>query len=100
MDEIKQALSTDVGNAPNGSEIMKERAAQEEKLKKACADFESIFIYTMLQKMRNTIPESGLLPKMTGKSVYNAMIDQKVAEDLSTNGGFGLQKMLYDQISK
>jgi flagellar protein FlgJ len=52
----------------------------------------------MLQKMRNTVPKSGLLTEMTGKGTYNAMIDQKVAEDLARGGGFGLQKMLFEQI--
>jgi flagellar protein FlgJ len=80
------------------SKKMKERAAKEEKLKKACADFESIFIYNMLQKMRSTVPKSGLLEGMQGKDTYNSMVDQKVAEDLAGSGGMGLQKMLFDQI--
>ena len=80
------------------SKAMQERAAKEAELKKVCADFESIFIYNMLQKMRSAGPKSGLLKEMEGKSTYNSLIDQKVAEDLSRRGGVGLQKMLFDQI--
>ncbi len=95
--DLKHVLSPG-GAAADVSARTKERAAKEEKLKKACADFESIFIYNMLQKMRGTVPKSGLLQEMQGKNTYNAMVDQKVAEDLAENGGVGLQKMLYDQI--
>jgi flagellar protein FlgJ len=70
----------------------------ERKLKKVCADFESIFIYHMLRKMRSTIPRSGLVNEMKGKDTYEMMMDQKVSEDLSNKGGLGLQKMLYNQI--
>jgi len=70
----------------------------EANLKKACADFESIFISYMLKTMRRTIPQSGL-NKFPGKDIYTTMIDQKVAEDLAKRGGgIGLQEMLLRQL--
>jgi flagellar protein FlgJ len=99
VSDVKEVLLPVGTGAGDASRKMKERAEQEEKLKKACADFESIFIYNMLQKMRSTVPKSGLLTEMQGKGTYNAMIDQKVAEDMAKNGGLGLQKMLFDQIT-
>ncbi len=77
-----------------------EKATTEQELKKACADFESIFIYTMLQKMRRTVPKSGLFHPMTGKDVYTTIMDQKVAEDLAGRGGLGLQKVLFENIRR
>ena len=69
----------------------------EKKLKKACADFESIFINYMLKTMRRAIPQSG--HKFPGKDIYSTMIDQKVAEDLAKRGGgIGLQEMLLRQL--
>ena len=76
----------------------KEGLEKEKKLKKVCADFESIFIYHMLKKMRSTVPRNGLVNGMTGKDTYQMMMDQKVSEDLSNKGGLGLQKMLFNQI--
>jgi Rod binding domain-containing protein len=36
-----------------------------------------------------------------GKDTYYMLMDQKVAEDLSRKGnGLGLQKMLYEQLTK
>lgn len=97
--DVKEVLLPADAGAADPSAKMKERAAKEAELKKVCADFESIFIYTLLQKMRDTVPKSGLLTEMQGKGTYNAMIDQKVAEAMAKNGGMGLQTMLYDQIS-
>ncbi len=80
-------------NRPDGQQM----GTSEEKLKKACADFEAIFINYMLKTMRSTIPQSGT--KFPGKDIYSAMIDQKVAEDLAKRGGgIGLQKMLLRQL--
>jgi len=70
----------------------------EEKLKKACADFEAIFINYMMKTMRDTIPKSGL-NKLPGKDIYDSMVDQKVAQDLAEKkGGIGLQEMLLRQL--
>ncbi|MHB8829989.1 MAG: rod-binding protein [Syntrophales bacterium] len=96
--DLKEVLTPGSIKAADASKAMQERTAKEAELKKACADFESIFIYSMLQKMRSAGPKSGLLKEMEGKSTYNSLIDQKVAEDLSRSGGFGLQQMLFDQI--
>ena len=85
------------GDAPVSSE---EKARQEKKLRKACADFESVFIYQMFKTMRSTIPQSGLTNKMAGKDTYEMMMDQKISEELAKKGGMGLQGVLFNQLNK
>ena len=46
-----------------------------EKLKKACADFESIFISQMLKEMRRTVPKSGLLDGGGQQNMYLSLLD-------------------------
>ena len=75
-----------------------EESEKEKKLRKACADFESIFVYQMLKTMRGTVPGGGLLNKMTGKDTYEMMMDQKVSEELTAKGGLGIQEMLFRQL--
>ena len=71
------------------------------KLKKACADFESIFTYQLLKTMRKTIPESSTSSNYYGKDTYTMIMDQKLAESISAKGnGLGLKKVLYDQFTK
>ncbi|RZB34941.1 MAG: flagellar protein FlgJ [Desulfobacteraceae bacterium Eth-SRB1] len=80
-------------NKPDGHQL----EIKEEKLKKACADFESIFINYMLKTMRRAIPQSGT--KFPGKDIYSTMVDRKVAENLAKRGGgIGLQEMLLRQL--
>jgi flagellar protein FlgJ len=75
--------------------------AQEKKLKKACADFESMLVFQLLKTMRQTVPKNGLLKPSQGKETYEMIMDQKIADDLANKGqGLGLQKMLYNQIIK
>jgi peptidoglycan hydrolase FlgJ len=74
---------------------------KEKKLRKACADFEAIFINYIFKAMRQTVPKNDYMPQMPGKDTYSMIMDQKVAEDLSRRGGgIGLQKMLYEQLSR
>jgi peptidoglycan hydrolase FlgJ len=94
----KGSLFTDgvAKHSINGS--AEEKMEREKRLKKVCADFESLFIYHILKKMRSTIPKSSLVIETTGKDTYEAITDQKVSEDLANKGGVGLQKMLFNQI--
>lgn len=77
-----------------------EDARREKKLRKACADFESIFLYQIFKSMRSTVPQSGLANKMTGKDTYEMMMDQKISEEMANKGGVGLQGVLYKQLHK
>ncbi len=76
-------------------------AAEDKKLRQACTEFESMFLYNLFKEMRRTVPKSSLLPAAPGKETYEMMFDQKVAEDLSKRGeGIGLQKILYEQLRR
>jgi flagellar protein FlgJ len=75
--------------------------AELKKLKKTCADFESIFTYQLLKTMRQTIPQTQTGMSNFGKDTYTMMMDQKLAESIASKGnGLGLQKVLYDQLTR
>ena len=75
--------------------------AELQKLKKACADFESLFIYQLLKTMRQTVPKSQTGFGSFAKDTYTMMMDQKLAEKIAAEGeGVGLQKVLYDQLTR
>ncbi|MDD5724114.1 MAG: rod-binding protein [Syntrophales bacterium] len=70
-------------------------------LEKVCSDFESIFIYQLLQELRKTVPKGGFL---SGggcvNSTYDMVVYQKVAQDMAERGGgIGVREMLFNQIS-
>jgi flagellar protein FlgJ len=72
----------------------------EGKLKKACGDFESIFISQMLKEMRKSIPKSGLLDGGSQQDAYLSLFDEELSKSMAKRGGIGLGKILYQNIMK
>jgi flagellar protein FlgJ len=75
-------------------------AQDDEKLKKACQEFESYFLYKMIRQMRQTIPESDLIPKSYANKVYEDMLDDEMSKKFAGVGGIGLADMMYKQIKR
>jgi len=83
---------------PDGG--LKPEASDRARLKQACADMEGLFLSHLLKTMRQTIPESGLLPQAAGHDIYQSMFDQEVAVSMSRSpGGLGLGRMIYAQMT-
>ncbi len=96
-----QATNQEIPQKGIGAAGSEDALKKEKKLKKACADFESIFTYYMFKTMRQSIPQSGYLKQSPGKDTYYMLFDQKVAEEMSNKGkGAGLQQTLFNQLSK
>lgn len=70
----------------------------EGKLKKVCAEFESIFISQMLKEMRKSIPKSGLLDGGSEQDAYLSLFDEAFSKNMAQGGGIGLGKILYQNI--
>ena len=99
MMTAKTALVNDTIPQKKTGKVEGQALDKEGKLKKACADFESILVYYMFKAMRQSIPKSGYLKESPGKDTYNMMLDQKVAEELANKGkGAGLQNTLFEQL--
>ncbi len=81
--------------------VSPEEVEKDRKLRKACADFEAIFISYLFQTMRKTVPESSYMTKMPGKDTYTMIMDQKLSQEMAQRGGgIGLQKLLYEQMKR
>ena len=68
------------------------------KLKKACADFESIFLNYLLKSMRSSAQISGGTEKSMENRIMSAMFDERLVEQISAGGGIGLADVLYEQL--
>ena len=66
-----------------------------ERLKKACKDFESIFITHLLKTMRSSSNESGLFGKGLGGEFYQGILEAEVAQKVAHSDGIGLAEILY-----
>jgi Rod binding domain-containing protein len=69
------------------------------KLRKACREFEAIFISFMLKSMRDATPESGLFGEGLGSQVYSDIFDAKLAEKMAESGNMRIGDILFDQYS-
>ncbi len=73
---------------------------QDKELRRACQDFEAMFIYKLLQQMRRAVPKSGLFPDSHQKEMYQSMFDMEVSEQMARAKGIGLADRLYEDISR
>jgi soluble lytic murein transglycosylase-like protein len=65
------------------------------KLKKACQDFESIFIYYMLKTMRTSDSKSNLFGEGLGSDIFTQMFDQGLADKMASSGQLDIASNMY-----
>ncbi len=83
------------GTSQSGSVSQVE--AEKQRLRKACQEFESIMNQYMLKSMRQTVvraEEPG-----QGREIYEEMMDEALASEMSKCGGKGLSELLYHQLA-
>ena len=77
-----------------------EKAKEEAALRKAVQGFEAYFIHQLLTQARASLPEGGLVPQSNAKDIYEDMLDEARAEQVTKVGGFGLTEALMKQLSR
>ncbi len=100
MNSINALYNFDMrsSSAGNAEKIKREaNTADDAKLKKACSDFEAIFIKQMLDSMRKTVTKSGLMDGGMAENIFEDMLYDKYAEKMSKTGNFGIKDILYKQ---
>jgi len=77
---------------PGGKKI------DETKLKKACEDFEALFINQLMQSMRRTVLKSKFLEDAPGKEVYQSLFDREISKKMAQKGALGVGKIIYRKV--
>ena len=65
------------------------------RLKEVSQEFESLFLNQMFKTMRNTIPKDDLLNGGLKQEIFEDMLYNQYAVNISKNGGIGLGDMVY-----
>ncbi|HBZ53915.1 MAG TPA: hypothetical protein DEO88_00790 [Syntrophobacteraceae bacterium] len=73
-------------------------AAEQKKLKGACEEFEAVLTNIMFRTMRETIPKGDQDSHDSAMELYESMLDETVAKEISHGPGLGLGKTLYQQL--
>lgn len=78
-----------------------ERYTEKEKaeMKKACQDFEAIFIKMMLDSMKATVPESRLVEKNQGEEYFEDMLYREYSDSMASTDSFGISDAMYRQMT-
>lgn len=98
--EIAQDKRTQELKATEGLKSQADKDKEDKALREAVQGFESYFIHQILKQARASIPSGGLLPDSNDKEIYEDMLDQARAEQMTKVGGFGLTEALMKQLSK
>ncbi len=73
---------------------------KKKELKKACEDFEAIFLDEMFKEMRKTSIGEGLIQKTREYKLWEDMFYENVAKEMAHGGGIGLSDILYKQLER
>ncbi|MFV0277659.1 MAG: flagellar assembly peptidoglycan hydrolase FlgJ [Parahaliea sp.] len=73
------------------------RANEEGALAPVAAQFEALFIQSMLKSMRDAVPDGGLFDRQRMQT-YQQMYDTQLALELSAKGGIGLAEVMVQQL--
>lgn len=74
--------------------------SEDERLRQACKDFESVFVAQMLKGMRSTVQSSDLFGSQKEEAMFRDMLDDEIARAASEQKGMGIADMLYKQLSR
>ncbi|MBC8285995.1 MAG: rod-binding protein [Nitrospinae bacterium] len=71
----------------------------EKDMEKVARDFESVFVNKLFESMRKAVPKSGLLDS-SAMDMYQSLMDQEMAKQMSERKGMGIGEMVYKDLSK
>jgi flagellar protein FlgJ len=69
-----------------------------DKVKEACRQFEAVLMRQILQEARKTVIHSSTHHDSNAAGIYDDMVNNQVADNITHSGGFGLAKSLQAQL--
>lgn len=92
---------SDIGNMQyQYKSLTPPKASKPDVLKEACIDFSSLFVKQMLTAMKKTIYKSGLMDGGMAEDIFEDMLYDEYAKDITRSSNFGLAEMMYKELSK
>ncbi|MFP4179791.1 MAG: rod-binding protein [Spirochaetaceae bacterium] len=73
---------------------------EDHRLKEVCKDFQSIFVKQMLDSMRKTVNKEGLMSGGHAEEIFEDMLYDEYAEQISNTADLGLDDIMYQQLSQ
>jgi len=81
------------------SQLKQVDSSDKKSLMEACEGFEAIFMKTMLDSMKDTLPGDALFQKSSGRELFESLYDQQLAEEISkAPSSSGLKEFLFNEL--
>lgn len=74
------------------------RPGDEQALRKASQDLESVFVHLLLKEMRKGMPKGGVFERSMAREWFEGMLDEAVAKEVSKGPGIGLAGPIFEQM--
>lgn len=72
--------------------------SQKDKIKEACRQFEALLLRQVLTEARKTVIKSPEEQESNETQIYNDMVNNQLAESISSSGALGLSKSVESQL--
>ncbi len=73
--------------------------AKDKALKDACQGFEAMWINSMVQAMRTSLPGNALFPETNESDIFQSLSDQYLSDELAQgDNSLGFKEYLYEQL--
>ncbi len=97
---LENSLDTTIGRLVSGDSLATTTTAvrSDNDAREVARKFEALLLQTMLKSMRAATPSDGLLGS-NGGEMYQEMFDQRIAEEISKTGTFGIQENIFRQLT-
>jgi flagellar protein FlgJ len=92
----KNVLNENSSNITNVKQ--KNQVPENKKMYDAALDFESIFVYQLLEAMDKTVEKSGFIDGGAGEKIFKSMLNEEYAKNISKQQNFGLADTIYQQL--
>ena len=89
-----------VAKTENSINGIKNNTKSSHELQKAAQDFEAVLLNMVLKAMWKTVPKSNLFEKDSASSIYEGLMHSSLSEEMASNGGLGIAKVLAQQLRK
>ena len=83
----------------DGRRVVPNDVDKNDKLFQLCLELETFLVKNLLSGMRNTVQKSGLIEESYAGKIYEDMLYDEYAKDITKNKGFGLAEQAYRQLS-
>lgn len=78
----------------------KSKGTVDRRLMEASQELESLLVSKMLEQMRKSVPETGWIDGGRAEEIFEDMLYDEYAMEISRHGNLGLAKQIYDQMSR